>query len=94
MKQFAFVSRHQPTPEQVLLAKGQDIELNHVGDMDAFNMSLVAFKHYKGVIVVHPEAALVLFENGTPVGVFENQNRAPIGQPPAFVAKSLRIHYP
>ena len=35
MMKFAFIARHQPTPEQLQLAQQQDIELVTVGDRDA-----------------------------------------------------------
>lgn len=36
---FAFISRHKPTPEQVQLAAEQGIILHHVGDADAFTVT-------------------------------------------------------
>lgn len=95
---FAFISRHEPTPEQMALAEEQDIVLHHVGDTDAFTVTpgfvfdagnrLEVMFH--GVVVVHPAAALRLAPDFL-IGVFENANRAAVGQPPQFVARSLYV---
>lgn len=84
--EFAFVSRHQPTPEQHALAREQGISLTHIGDHDAFTINCRAhtpgvrpvfdgFIHaagpFEGVIVVHPAAALRLASQFL-VGVYEN----------------------
>ncbi len=96
---FAFISRHQPTTDQVALAEEQGITLHHVGDADAFTVGN-GFVHQKaadmdvtfeGVVVVHPAAALRLCSEFL-VGVFENANRAAPGQPPQFAAKALHVY--
>lgn len=98
MTNFAFISRHQPTAEQVALATEQGITLHAVGDADAFTVG-IPFVHeaavragvpFEGVIVVHPAAALRLCSEFV-VGVFENANRAPEGAAPQFAAKSLHV---
>lgn len=94
---FAFISRHKPTPEQMQLAAAQGITLIGVGDADAFTITpdFVRGVHggrlFEGVIVVHPAAALRLCHRFL-VGVFENANCAPEGAPPQFSAKALHIY--
>lgn len=90
---FAFISRHLPTDGQVALAKAQGIELAHVGDADAFTVTTgFVYDHgaFDGVVVVHPAAALRLAPTFL-VGVFENANRAPVGEKPQFEAVSLQV---
>lgn len=90
---FAFISRHAPTPGQVAMAENQGIVLVPVGDMDAFTVSpgdVDALGAFDGVIVVHPAAALRLASTFL-VGVFENANRAPEGERPTFEAVALHI---
>lgn len=98
MTDFAFITRHVPTAEQVALAAEQGITLHSVGDADAFTVSN-SFVHeaaarlnvtFEGVVVVHPAAALRLCSEFL-VGVFENANRAPEGAPPQFAAKALYL---
>lgn len=96
--QFAFISRHAPTAGQIEMAKAEGIELIYVGDADAFAVGPsfvdeMSNRHdalFEGVIVVHPAAALRLAGSFL-VGVFENANRAPVGQPPQFEAVSLHV---
>lgn len=89
----AFISRHVPTERQIQLAKQKGFELVHIGDADAFAVG-PGFVHAKGpfeaVAVVHPAAALRLIPHFM-VGVFENANRSPEGQPPKFEAVSLHV---
>jgi len=95
MFKYAFVSRHAPTPEQVALAAKAKIELVPVGDLDAFTVDAKTVRELcpgaLGAVVVHPAAAVRLLFSGLPVGVFENANRAPVGQPPQFEAKALHL---
>lgn len=91
MKKYAMVSRHQPTPEQITLAAGQGIEIVHVGDRDAWTMDTAEFSGFDGVIVVHPWAAMTCLTAGMEVGIFNNVNRAPVGQKPDFFATELRV---
>jgi len=99
MKNFAFISRHVPTAEQLALAADQGIALVRVGDADAFAVcnSFVHQKEgdmdviFEGVVVVHPAAAMRLCKDFA-VGVFENANRAPAGEKPQFVAKALHVY--
>ena len=95
---FAFITRHAPTNEQMALAGAKNIVLHPVGDADAFTVD-VSFVHeagnhlgviFDGVIVVHPAAALRLCKEFL-IGVFENANRAQEGAPPQFSAKALHI---
>jgi len=83
---FAFVSRHVPTQGQIELAASKGIILEHIGDRDAFAFPVDAIKAagYVGVVVVHPWAALSAFRDGLSVGVFNNVNRAAVGEPPRF----------
>lgn len=96
---FAFISRHAPTPEQYALAEAEGIRMFHIGDADAFTVGN-SFVHeaasrlgvaFEGVVVVHPAAALRLASEFM-VGVFENANRAEPGQPPQFSAKALHLY--
>ena len=98
MANFAFVSRHAPTAEQAALAEAQGFALHHVGDADAFTVTN-GFVHeagvrldvvFEGVVVVHPAAALRLC-SAFLVGVFENANRAAVGEPPRFEARSFHV---
>lgn len=91
MKNFAFVSRHQPTVGQLLIAAMGDINLVPVGDRDAFSIDPAEFAQYEGVVVVHPAAALRLMAAGKYVGVFENESRAAEGQKPTFEAARLHV---
>lgn len=91
---FAFISRHEPTAEQIKLAADQDIELVPVGDADAFTVSPSFVDHqgaFEGVVVVHPAAALRLAGSFV-VGVFKNANRAPVGEKPQFEAVALHLY--
>ena len=93
MQQFAFISRHVPTDSQHQLAAEQDIELTHIGYHDAFTVApgfVDAAGAFEGVVVVHPAAALRLAPHFV-VGVFENANRAPVGERPQFEAVSLQL---
>ncbi len=95
----AFISRHAPTAEQIALAEEQGFTLHHVGDADAFTVtngfvyeaSARLGLAFRGVVVVHPAAALRLCSEFM-VGVFENANRAPAGAPPQFEAKALHVY--
>ena len=95
---FAFISRHAPTEGQHALAAERGITLTHIGDADAFTVSpgcvYVAGLDggpFDGVIVVHPAAAMRLAPTFL-VGVFENANRAPVGEKPQFEAVSLQVY--
>lgn len=93
MAKFAFISRHAPAPSQIEMAKAQGIDLEHVGDADAFNVSC-AFVYekgdYEGVVVVHPAAAMKLCQDFL-IGVFENATRPPVDGKPQFEAKELHV---
>ena len=93
MKNFAFISRHEPTTEQHQIANVMDIELTHVGDTDGFDITSnwVAQKgSFDGVIVVHVAMAMNLAKYFK-IGVFRNENRAPVGQPTQFLASKLVV---
>jgi hypothetical protein len=92
MRKFAFISRHAPNDQQKYLALQQDIELIHVGDRDGFNVSIDEFKEYNGAVVVHPAAALRLLAKGFDIGVFNNTNRAAVGEPPKFETTAFHIY--
>jgi hypothetical protein len=96
---FAFITRHAPTAEQVALASAQGITLHIVGDADAFTVGN-SFVYeagnrlnviFEGVVVVHPAAALRLCSEFL-VGVFENANRAQEGGKPQFAALALHVY--
>lgn len=90
MKYFAFISRHEPTPAQEAKAKESGITLVHVGDLDAFSdlsetFDLLRKEGFSGVVCVHPVIALTAYTiYGLSVGVFENINRAKVGEVPRF----------
>lgn len=91
---FAFISRHEPTEAQHALAALQGVSLQHVGDADAFSVStdfVDGHGEFEGVVVVHPAAALRLAPSFL-VGVFENANRAPVGEKPQFEAVSFQVY--
>ena len=92
--EFAFISRHQPTEGQHALAADQGHTLTHIGDVDAFTVG-AGFVHehgpFEGVVVVHPAAAMRLASQFV-VGVFENANRAPVGERPQFEAISFHVY--
>lgn len=91
-KKFAFISRHVPTAGQVELAARASVELVHVGDRDGFTVDPTEFDGFDGVVAVHLAAGLNCFGRGLAVGVFNNVNRAPVGQPPQFHATALHIY--
>ena len=90
MHQFAFISRHEPSAEQVALAADVNVELTAIGDRDAFSFTVEDAekigKGFAGIVCVHPLIAMNAMLAEIPVGVFENANRAPLGQPPQFKA--------
>lgn len=92
MKDYAFISRHIPTVQQLELTKTHGINLLCVGDHDGFETDQVKgnLKDFVGVFVIHPAMALNLITH-FPVGVFKNENRAPVGSPPKFETKSFKI---
>lgn len=88
---YAFISRHQPTNEQLAMAQEQGIVLEWIGDMDAFSVTAADIHDkgaYVGVVVVHPAAALRLAPSFI-VGVFENGMRSEEGKPPSFYPVAL-----
>jgi len=95
MFKYAFVSRHTPTPEQIELARKANIELVPIGDIDAFSIDAAQVwakcPNVVGAVVVHPASAVRLLFSGLPVAVFENANRAPVGEAPRFEAKALHL---
>lgn len=95
MYKYAFISRHEATPEQVALAQKANIELVPVGDMDAYTIEAAKVwelcPNAVGAVVVNAAAAVRLLFSGLPVAVFENGNRAPEGAPPQFEAKALHL---
>lgn len=90
---FAFVSRHEPTIEQIEMALAQGIELEFVGDRDAFEFNPNEFKGFDGVICVHPLIAIECIKAKLAVGVFKNGNRAQIGEKSQFYPVELRVEW-
>ncbi len=91
---FAFLSRHQPTAEQLTIAESMGIDLIPIGDADAFSVTparVYAAGPFVGVVVVHPAAALRLAHEFL-IGVFENAIRAPEGERPTFTPVDLHIY--
>lgn len=91
MDRFAFISRHEPTEGQKMLAAKASVELVMVGDRDGFTLNSDEFKEFQGVIVVHAQAAMRALLSGLKVGVFNNVNRAPLGEKPRFETTSLVV---
>ena len=93
---FAWVSRHEPTPEQKHLAELAEIELVPVGDRDAWGpepLDGIEVPEYRGVVCVHPLIAVGALKKGLRVGVFENISRPGPGGKPQFSCGRLRIEY-
>lgn len=92
---FAMISRHAPSQEQIEMAAAQNIEIDYIGDRDAFTVCLDDVQTgpvpYRGVIVVHPAMAMRLASHFM-IGVFENANRAPIGEKPDFKPTRLEVY--
>lgn len=95
-----FISRHAPTDQQRDLAKAKGFNLVHAGDVDAFDFDAVAakFNDCKGTAFAVVNAAMAMhlvsladLDSPITIGVFENCNRAPDGQPPQFSAKALHM---
>jgi len=93
MKNFAFISRHEPTASQHSIAAQHNIILHPVGDRDGFTVKSDEFAPYDGVIVAHAAMALRLLTPINYVGIFNNVNRAGIGEPPRFEATELHLYY-
>ena len=96
MLKFAFISRHQPTPEQYKLAADAGVNLVHIGDRDAFSVDYSEIASHPeapfyGVVVVHPAAAMRLAHRYS-IGVFENANRAAPGEPVKFTAVGFHVY--
>lgn len=92
MKKFAFISRHEPNADQKSLAEKAGIELVHVGDRDGFHLKVEEFAGFNGVVVVHAAAAMKALQK-IDVGVFNNINRAPLGEKPQFGCTELHLYY-
>lgn len=92
-QEFAFISRHTPTAEQHSLANEQGVSLIHIGDADAFTVSpewVLQQGAFGGVVVVHPAAAMRLGGEFL-VGVFNNVNRAEVGEKPDFHTTEFHV---
>lgn len=99
-----FISRHEPTQDQIFLATEKGFDLKCIGDVDAFNPKaiealVVAWKAPHAYAVVNPAMALTLASFaghkactfGIKIAVFENENRAPEGEKPSFKAKAMHM---
>lgn len=91
IKELAFISRHEPTASQRLLAAIEGYNITHVGNVDAFSDTLeddlyVAFgpKVFDAVSCVHQLVAMTALDLGYPVATFNNINRAGVGEKPMF----------
>lgn len=96
-EKMAFISRHTPTPEQVKVAADLGYDLVHVGDRDAFSVTVDGLRaeiahlgYFTAAAIVHPAAAMRLAWSFK-VGVFKNENRAPEGQKPEFHCSGLVV---
>jgi hypothetical protein len=95
MRHFAFITRHNPTPAQTVIAARANIKLTKIPDRDAFTTDLNdLIGLYDGIICVHPVTALKAHEAGFVVGVWESALRAPENSTAAqaFEAIALRIY--
>lgn len=88
MEKFAFVSRHEPTPDQIRVAEEQGVELIHKGDVNAFGPGdpivpwEISLDSVQGIIAVHPLVAVRAYALGMKIGSFENLSRpGPDGKP-------------
>ncbi len=93
MKKFAFVSRHQATPEQDQMAHDLGIELIHIGDRDGFTVTkedIESIGDFDGLVVVHGGMAMNLKDDYV-IGIFENELRPQEGGPATFKAKKLHL---
>ena len=96
MKTYAYISRHALTGEQLEIINAANITVITLGDMDGFAITKDAVDdaaglEVDGVIVVHAGAVARLMQEGCEVGVFNNLNRAPVGEKPDFGTDSLYI---
>lgn len=95
VEKFAFVSRHEVAADQIELATKQGIELIPVGDRDAFEFYDPAQEFlragFTGVVVVHPLAALVAYQLGLKVGIFNNVYRGTLGEKSKFETTEFRV---
>lgn len=90
----AFVSRHEPTQDQIDLARIAGYELVCVGDVYPFRDEdvLKKFKDnaFKG-IVAGSWLSIKAYEKGFAVGVFEERDCATKGEKPWFRTTHLHI---
>lgn len=102
MKKIAFITRHTPNAEQKEICAKRGAELVAVGDIDGFDIEAVKVLFRTTVssgcrdfAVVNPAVALNLAKHADEIGiriwVFENANRAPEGETPAFFTKSVSV---
>ena len=95
-----FISRHDPTSQQIALAKDKGFTLIPVGDRDAFASNLredlivlLQKNNATAIACVHPSIAIMAMIAGADkIGVFENLNRAKEGEKPSFTAASLHLY--
>ena len=101
MTNFVFISRHAPTEAQCQLASKAGVVLHHFGDIDAFDdlashNKLHGYKRegFAGIVCVHPVIALLAYQAGLVVGVFQNINRAAAGDPLRFECGMFKLFTP
>lgn len=95
MRNLVFVSRFEPTDEQIEVAAAQGVNLIHVDEIDPFaddagDLLLRSINQHRsrGAVVAHAVLALLAFEMGSDVGVFEY---VPCPDTGTFRHKSLRV---
>ena len=100
----AFISRHEPSSDQLALAADMGYELVHIGDVDGFNTSIEDI-HEKLIsvigetkadlcetyCVVHAGLAAFLSWQGYSVAVFENKIRIDFGAPAEYHPVKLHV---
>lgn len=101
MRHFIFISRHQPTQDQIEIAEENGIILHPVGDFDAFDGkvtdTIVELRDrgipVVGMVVSHP-AFVMRYAADFMIGTFKNEYRTPEGGTPQFKATGLFVIHP
>ena len=76
----------------MILVPVVDVDAFSVTDDDIFEVAQIhQIDEFDGVVVVHPAAALRLCRSFI-IRVFENANRAPVGEKPEFKAKAFHLY--
>lgn len=97
LREAAFVSRHEPTPHQRLLAQEKGFHLVEAGDRDGFDLDQMKeiAANCDAIFVVNAASALNLASLASEfrpltIGVFENEQRPENGKP-TFFPRALHL---